>query len=64
MIQRRVGLGLVAGRAPGGDAVAAEDARRPPAGWRRWTAAMSRPSWKPGRRHGHPHDLVAEDRPW
>ncbi len=24
-------------------------------------AAMSRPSWKPGRRHGHPRDGVAED---
>ena len=36
--------------------MAAEDARRSPAGWSRATAAMSRPSWKPGRRHGtHTH---------
>ena len=48
---QRAGLALAAGPAPGGDAVPAEDA---PDGLRvaAAMAAISRPSWKPGRRHG------------
>ena len=63
MISSELRLALLAGRAPGGDAVAAEDARRSPAGWPPATAAMSRPSWKPGPPPRHPGHPVAEALP-
>ena len=57
---QRTPLALVAGVAPGGDAVPAEDDADRLRDWRHGTAAMSRPSWNPGRRHGTHTDPVAE----
>ena len=45
--------------APGGDAVAAEDAPIA-SGWSRWTAAMSRPELEARPAPRHPRDPVAE----
>ena len=55
-----VRLGFEAGGAPRGDAVAAEDAADR-LGVGRRTAAMSRPSWNPGRRHGIQTTALAVD---